>query len=143
MLTNSTSAFFIFLTVKLIAKFTTGLKESLLNKYVDYCCNFISILNMIKKYFIFLTLILSVYSCTVISEKATQKADKENAYLSTFLNKSSSNLNSTLGKPTQVLSESNLTVHVYEVKGTIFDCQRKFTIDNKNIVTGFVSTCWD
>jgi hypothetical protein len=98
---------------------------------------------MIRKYFIFLTLILSVYSCTVISEKATQKADKENAYLSKFLNKSSANLNSTLGKPTQVLSESNLTVHVYEVKGTIFDCQRKFTIDNKNIVTGFVSTCWD
>jgi hypothetical protein len=25
----------------------------------------------------------------------------------------------------------------------VFDCQRKFTIDNKNIVTGFVSTCWD
>jgi hypothetical protein len=25
----------------------------------------------------------------------------------------------------------------------LFDCQRKFTIDNKNIVTGFVSTCWD
>ena len=98
---------------------------------------------MIKKYLIFLTLILSVYSCTVISEKAAQKADKENSYLSTFLNKSSANLNSTLGKPTQVLSESNLTVHVYEVKGTIFDCQRKFTIDNKNIVTGFVSTCWD
>ena len=98
---------------------------------------------MIKKYLIFLTLVFSFSSCTIISEKAAQKADKENAYLSTFLNKSSANLNSTLGKPTQVLSESNLTVHVYEIKGTLFDCQRKFTIDNKNIVTGFVSTCWD
>ncbi|MSP06958.1 MAG: hypothetical protein EXR13_05330 [Candidatus Fonsibacter sp.] len=98
---------------------------------------------MIKKYFVFLTLIFSVYSCAIVSEKAAQKADKENAYLSTFLNKSSANLNSTLGKPTQILSENNLTIHVYEVKGTIFDCQRKFTIDNKNNVTGFVSTCWD
>jgi hypothetical protein len=98
---------------------------------------------MIKKYLIFLTLIFSVYSCTVISEKAAQKADKENAYLSTFLNKSSANLNSTLGKPTQVSSEGNLAVHVYEVKGTLFNCQRRFTIDNKNNVTGFVSTCWD
>ena len=126
-----------------MAWFTTGAKKSHFKKCLDYCQNFISILNMIKKYLIFLTLIFSVYSWTVISEKAAQKADKENAYLSTFLNKSSANLNSTLGKPTQVSSEGNLAVHIYEVKGTLFNCQRKFTIDNKNIVTGFVSTCWD
>lgn len=98
---------------------------------------------MIKKYFSLLALIFLTYSCAVISEKATQKADKENAYLSTFLNKSTTTLNQTFGKPTQVLSENNQTVHVYEIKGKLFDCQRKFTIDNKNIVTGFVSTCWD
>ena len=98
---------------------------------------------MIKKYFIFLTLIFSISSCTIISEKAAQKADKENAYLSTFLNKSSTTLNQTFGKPTQTLVENNQTVHVYEIKGKVFDCQRKFTIDNKNNVTGFVSTCWD
>ncbi len=49
----------------------------------------------------------------------------------------------TFGKPTLVLTENNQTVHVYEIKGKVFDCQRKFTIDNKNIVTGFISTCWD
>ncbi|MFM7498928.1 MAG: hypothetical protein ACKO5H_03525 [Candidatus Fonsibacter sp.] len=98
---------------------------------------------MIKKYFSLLALIFLTYSCAVISEKATQKADKENAYLSTFLNKSTTTLNQTFGKPTQVLSENNQTVHVYEIKGKLFDCQRKFTIDNKNIITGFVSTCWD
>jgi len=98
---------------------------------------------MIKKYLIFLTLIFSLSSCAVMSEKAAQKADKENAYLSTFLNKSSTTLNQTFGKPTQTLVENNQTVHVYEIKGKVFDCQRKFTIDNKNNVTGFVSTCWD
>ena len=98
---------------------------------------------MIKKYLIFLTLIFSLSSCAVVSEKAAQKADKENAYLSTFLNKSSTTLNQTFGKPTQTLTENNQTVHVYEIKGKVFDCQRKFTIDNKNNVTGFVSTCWD
>jgi hypothetical protein len=98
---------------------------------------------MIKKYLIFLTLIFSLSSCAVVSEKAAQKADKENAYLSTFLNKSSTTLNQTFGKPTQTLVENNQTVHVYEIKGKVFDCQRKFTIDNKNNVTGFVSTCWD
>ena len=87
--------------------------------------------------------LLSGSSCTVISDNASKKADKENAYLSTFLNKPVTNLSSTFGKPTQTLVENNQTIHVYEIKGKIFDCQRKFTIDNKNIVIGFVSTCWD
>lgn len=90
-----------------------------------------------------LVLLSLLTSCTVISEKAAQKADKENAFLSTFLNKSSANLNQTFGKPTQILTENNQTVHVYEIKGKVFDCQRKFTLDSKNIITGFVSTCWD
>ncbi len=34
---------------------------------------------MNTKYLIFLTLVFSVYSCTVISEKAAQKADKESS----------------------------------------------------------------
>jgi hypothetical protein len=55
----------------------------------------------------------------------------------------SSNLVKTFGKPTQTLAENNETIYVYEVKGKVFNCQRKFTIDNKNTVTGFVSTCWD
>jgi hypothetical protein len=92
---------------------------------------------------IILTSLPLLTSCAVISEKAAQKADKENAYLSTFLNKPSNNLNLTLGKPTQIFTEISQTVHVYEIKGKVFDCQRKFIIDNKNIVTGFVSTCWD
>jgi hypothetical protein len=98
---------------------------------------------MIKKYLIFLTFLFSLSSCAVVSEKAAKKADKENAYLSTFLNKPAANLNSTFGKASQVSTENNQTIHIYEIKGKVFDCQRKFTIDNKNIVTGFVSTCWD
>ena len=98
---------------------------------------------MIMKYFALITLIFTLSSCAIVSEKATQKADKENAYLSTFLNKSSATLNQTFGKPTKTLAENNQTVYVYDIKGKLFDCQRKFTIDNKNIVTGFVSTCWD
>ena len=98
---------------------------------------------MIRKYFGLITLIFTLSSCAIVSEKATQKADKENAYLSTFLNKSSATLNQTFGKPTKTLAENNQTVYVYDIKGKLFDCQRKFTIDNKNIVTGLVSTCWD
>ena len=98
---------------------------------------------MFKKYLTLISLTFLIYSCSAVSEKAKEKADKENAYLSTFLSKPSFNLSQTFGKPTQILTENNQTVHVYEIKGKVFDCQRKFTIDNKNIVTGFVSTCWD
>jgi hypothetical protein len=87
--------------------------------------------------------LVSVYSCTAISEKATEKAAKENAYLSTFLKAPSANLVKTFGKPTQTSAENDQTIYVYEVKGKVFNCQRKFTISNKNTVTGFVSTCWD
>jgi len=87
--------------------------------------------------------LVSIYSCTAISEKASEKAAKENAYLSSFLKTPSSNLVKTFGKPTQTLAENNETIYVYEVKGKVFNCQRKFTIDSKNTVTGFVSTCWD
>jgi hypothetical protein len=90
-----------------------------------------------------LIVLLSVYSCSAISEKVTQIAEKENKYLSDFLKKSSSTLVNNFGTPTQIISENDQTIHVYEVKGKLFNCQRKFTIDNKNIVTGFVSTCWD
>ena len=87
--------------------------------------------------------LVSLYSCPAISEKATEKAAKENAYLSTFLKAPSANLVKTFGKPTQTLAENEQTIYVYEVKGKVFNCQRKFTIGNKNTVTGFVSTCWD
>jgi hypothetical protein len=87
--------------------------------------------------------LVSVYSCTAISEKATEKAAKENAYLSTFLKAPSANLVKTFGKPTQTLAENDQTIYDYEVKGKVLNCQRKFTIGNKNTVTGFVSTCWD
>ena len=96
-----------------------------------------------KKSLLLLVMIVSVYSCNAITEKATQKADKENAYLSTFLKAPSANLVKTFGKPTQTLAENDQTIYVYEVKGKVFNCQRKFTIGNKNTVTGFVSTCWD
>jgi hypothetical protein len=96
-----------------------------------------------KNKIFFLIVLLSVYSCSAISEKVTQIAEKENKYLSDFLKKPSSVLVNNFGTPTQIIGENDQTIHVYEVKGKLFNCQRKFTVDNKNTVTGFVSTCWD
>jgi hypothetical protein len=87
--------------------------------------------------------LIGLYSCSTITEKASEIAIKENKYLSGFLKTPSSNLVKTFGKPTQTLAENDETIYVYEVKGKVLNCQRKFTIDNKNTVSGFVSTCWD
>ncbi len=97
----------------------------------------------LKKILFIFILTFFISSCAAVSEKAAKKADKENAYLSTFLSKPSFNLSHTFGKPMQILTENNQTIHLYEIKCKMCDCQRKFTIDNKNIETGFVSTCWD
>ncbi len=87
------------------------------------------VLNMNMKIKILsLLALVSLYSCTAISEKATEKAAKENAYLSTFLKAPSANLVKTFGKPTQTLAENDQTIYVYEVKGKVFNCQRKFTM---------------
>ncbi len=96
-----------------------------------------------RKFLCILSTLIFLSSCAVISEKAAQKAEKENSYLAVFLNKPVDELNKAFGKPTQTLTENNQTVQVYEVKRVVFDCQRKFSVDNKNIVTGFISTCWD
>ena len=96
-----------------------------------------------RKFLCILSTLIFLSSCAVISEKAAQKAEKENSYLAVFLNKPVDELNKAFGKPTQTLTENNQTVQVYEVKRVVFDCQRKFSVDNKNIVTGFFSTCWD
>ena len=90
-----------------------------------------------------LIVLIGLYSCSTITEKTTEIAIKENKYLSGFLKTPSSNLVKTFGKPTQTSAENNETIYVYEVKGKVLNCQRKFIVDNINIVIGFTSTCWD
>ena len=92
---------------------------------------------------LFILVLIGLYSCTAISEKATEKATKENAYLSTFLKAPSANLVKTFGKPTQTLAENDQTIYVSEVKAKVLNYQRQSPIDNKNTVSGSVSTCWD
>ncbi len=90
-----------------------------------------------------LIVLIGLYSCSTVTEKTTEIAIKENKYLSGFLKTPSSNLVKTFGKPTQTSAENNETIYVYEVKGKVLNCQRKFIVDNINIVIGFTSTCWD
>ena len=90
-----------------------------------------------------LIIISLLSSCAMVAEKRSEKVDKETKFLSPLLNSSEKELITRFGQPTRTLKEGNQNTYVYEIKGRIFDCQRKFYLDNKNIVTGFESTCWD
>ncbi len=84
-----------------------------------------------------------ISSCTMIAEKRSEKVDKETKFLSPLLNSSEKELITRFGQPAKTIKEANQEIYIYEIKGKIFDCQRKFIVDNKKIVSGFESTCWD
>ncbi|MDB9826931.1 hypothetical protein OAC14_01185 [Candidatus Pelagibacter sp.] len=85
----------------------------------------------------FLTL---VASCQTIKDKTDAIVEKENAKLSEYIGKTSSNLQMKLGKPDEDFKndKGNLEL-VYNTKKYGILCERRFEVDSNSIVTGFVS----
>ena len=85
----------------------------------------------------FLTL---VAGCQTIKDKTDAIVEKENAKLSEYIGKTSSNLQMDLGKPNEDFKndKGNLEL-VYNTKKYGILCERRFEIDSKSIVIGFVS----
>ena len=85
----------------------------------------------------FLTL---VAGCQTIKDKTDAIVEKENAKLSEFIGKTSSNLQTELGKPDEDFknNKGNLEL-VYNTKKYGIVCERKFEVDSNSIVIGFVS----
>ena len=85
----------------------------------------------------FLTL---VASCQTIKDKTDAIVEKENAKLSEYIGKTSSNLQMELGKPDEDFKndKGNLEL-VYNTKKYGILCERRFEVDPNSIVVGFVS----
>ena len=85
----------------------------------------------------FLTL---VASCQTIKDKTDEIVEKENAKLSEYIGKTSSNLQMELGKPDEDFKndKGNLEL-VYNTKKYGILCERRFEVDSNSIVIGFVS----
>ena len=85
----------------------------------------------------FLTL---VAGCQTIKDKTDAIVEKENAKLSEYIGKTSSNLQMELGKPDEDFKndEGNLEL-VYNTKKYGILCERRFEVDSNSIVIGFVS----
>ena len=85
----------------------------------------------------FLTIITG---CKTIKNKTDAIVEKENAKLSEFIGKTSSNLQTELGKPDEDFknNKGNLEL-VYNTKKYGILCERRFEVDSNSIVIGFVS----
>ena len=78
--------------------------------------------------------------CQTIKDKTDAIVEKENAKLSEYIGKTSSNLQMELGKPDEDFKndKGNLEL-VYNTKKYGILCERRFEVDSNSIVIGFVS----
>tara|TARA_B110000003_G_C16262081_1_gene383391 strand:- start:114 stop:416 length:303 start_codon:yes stop_codon:yes gene_type:complete len=85
-------------------------------------------------------LLIFLSSCESIKKKSDAIVEKENKKLSKYIGKTLNNLQSNLGKPDEDFKneKGNLEL-VYKTKKYGISCERKFEIDSKSIVIGFVS----
>ena len=97
---------------------------------------------MQKLKFILISLffLILVAGCQTIKDKTDAIVEKENAKLSEYIGKTSSNLQMDLGKPDEDFknSKGNLEL-VYNTKKYGILCERRFEADSNSIVIGFVS----
>ena len=94
--------------------------------------------NIISIKLIFLLFFLT--GCQTIKDKTDAIVEKENAKLSEYIGKTSSNLQMDLGKPDEDFKndKGNLEL-VYNKKKYGILCERRFEVDSNSMVIGFVS----
>jgi hypothetical protein len=84
--------------------------------------------------------VLLFSGCQTVKEKTDAIVEKENKKLSKYIGKSSNELRADLGTPDEDYrnNKGNLEL-VYRTKKYGIPCERKFEIDSKLIVIGFIS----
>ena len=95
------------------------------------------------KYIISIKLIFLLFfltGCQTIKDKTDAIVEKENAKLSEYIGKTSSNLQMELGKPDEDFKNDKGNLEfVYNTKKYGILCERRFEVDSNSIVIGFVS----
>ena len=87
-----------------------------------------------------IVLSIAVSSCQTVKEKTDRIVEKENKKLSAFIGMSSQDLKSSLGSPDEDFkNEKGNLVIIYNTKKYGIPCERRFEINSKLVVIGFVS----
>ena len=96
-----------------------------------------------KKFYkiFFLTLFLTSFlGCQTISTKVDKVTTKEGQELSKWIGKTESELTSSLGKPDRIdFGNTRSRYYVYMSQKLKIKCERKFEINQNNMVLGFSS----
>ena len=97
-------------------------------------------MHMIKIILISFSLFMFLTSCKTIKQKTEEIVEKENEKLSKFIGKSKNDLQIGLGKPDEDFKNAKGNSElIYNTKKYGIPCERRFEINPKNIVIGFVS----
>ena len=94
------------------------------------------------KNFLIISPILFIFSgCQTIKEKSDSIAEKENTKYGKLVGKEMNDLKIQLGNPTEdYINESGKKVFVYKTKKYGISCERKFEINQNNIIESFTSS---
>ena len=85
-------------------------------------------------------LLIFLASCETIKKKTDAIVEKENNKLSQYIGNTSNNLQMDLGKPDEDFkNEKGNLEFIYNTKKYFILCERRFEVDSKSIVIGFVS----
>ena len=94
-----------------------------------------------KNYLIILSIFFICSGCQTIKEKSDSIAEKENEIFGKLVGKEMNDLKIQLGNPTEdYINESGNRVFVYKTKKYGIPCERKFEINQNNIIEGFSSS---
>ena len=94
-----------------------------------------------KNFFIFLSIFFILSSCQTIKEKSDEVAEKESQRYGKFVGKEINELKIELGNPTEdFINKTGNKIFVYKSKKYGIPCERKFEIDQSNVIVSFTSS---
>jgi hypothetical protein len=92
------------------------------------------------KIFFLAIFLLSFLGCQTISTKVDEATKKEEQELSKWIGKTESILTSSLGKPDRIdFGKTRSRYYVYVSQRLKIKCERKFEINQNNVILGFSS----
>jgi len=96
---------------------------------------------MKKLFFVKLILLLVlVSSCETVQKKSNEAVKKENEKLSKFIGQPLSELKIVMGNPDEeTKNDIGSKILIYKTKKYGISCERKFEINEVNMVVGFIS----
>ena len=94
-----------------------------------------------KNFLIFLSIFFILSGCQTIKEKSDSIAEKENKEYGKLVGKEINDLKIELGNPTEdFINKEGNKVFIYKTKKYGIPCERKFELNQNNIIKSFTSS---